>query len=94
VQHLERGGDLDASRTRVAAQLGGQQQERGAQPLATRGEDVVSEQGDQLGLAGELLAQGALDQLEGPGDALEDERKGLALAGGLTRAKRGAKTYA
>jgi hypothetical protein len=71
VEQLERGGELDPTRTRITTELGGQQHERRAQTLAPRREHVGAEQPDQLGLRPDLIAHRGLDQLEVGRDARE-----------------------
>ena len=76
VEQLDRGTDLDAARSGVAAQLGAEQQQGRAQPLATGAEHVLAHQRDDLALGRELLPHRALDQGEVVANAVESCRKG------------------
>ena len=69
---------VDAARPRVPTGPGGNQQQGGPHALAARAEHVITEHADQLTRRAELLAHGALDQLQG----LLDAGQGLGEAGG------------
>ena len=64
VEQLHARGDLDLPRAVVATHLGRKEEERGADPLAARGENVVADEGHRLALGGELVFHRPLDMLE------------------------------
>ena len=74
VKQLDGGCDLNAAGSRVAAERGGEQQQRRAQTLAARGQDMVAERRDQVGLRGELVPESAFDESERAAQALEHSR--------------------
>jgi hypothetical protein len=87
MEQFDRGPDLNAAGTRVAAKLRGQHHQGGAHSLATGFEQVLAEQADECGVRAELFAHRALDEFEADGVALEglgkDPRIRSQRGGGL-----------
>ena len=90
MEELDRRRDLHAPGARVPAELGGEEEERGPDPLPAGAEDVVADGGDE-GLGGfELGDHRPLDLLEPLADLLEGVEEG---GGGHGRANLARRTH-
>jgi hypothetical protein len=76
VEQLHGRSHLDPARARVAAQLRGEKEQRGAKPLAPRREDVLPDRADQLLRRDHLIAERTLDEFQALGDAIERSAQG------------------
>ena len=71
VEQLDRRRHLHAARAAVATELGAEQHQHRADALAARAHHVVAELAHQVARRAELLAHGALHQIEARRDALD-----------------------